>query len=64
MKSAIVSINDITKDNPTLCLSALRALGECQKCATYINAKNKQKLKCTPKLTHHYIMVQVDEVKQ
>ena len=35
MKSAVVSIGEIQKGNPRLCLSALRYTGNCFKCPEY-----------------------------
>lgn len=60
MKVAIISSKDVfnkTK-NPTLCLSALRGLGECQKCAILIKKMKEipledllKELKCKPKIS-------------
>ena len=37
----IVSIQDIKKDNPRLCLSALRYTGHCFKCPVYVSTTGK-----------------------
>ena len=36
MKVAVVNIKDITKDNPTLCLSPLRVFNDCHKCDKFL----------------------------
>jgi hypothetical protein len=60
MKTAIVSSKDVfnkTK-NPTLCLSALRGLEECQKCDILIKKMKdiplkdlSKELKCKPRIS-------------
>lgn len=35
LQTAMVSIQDIKKDNPRLCLSALRFTGSCYKCEKF-----------------------------
>jgi len=58
MKSKLVTIEELTKDNPTLCLSALRVFNECHKCDVFLNAYRKDrigKLKCKPHLTNDVI---------
>ena len=35
MEIKTVNLKDIKKDNPQLCLSALRAVGQCYKCPQY-----------------------------
>lgn len=39
MQSITVSIEDIKKGNPRLCLSALRFTGHCYQCPCYANKK-------------------------
>jgi len=41
-----VTIKDLTEDNPTLCLSALRVFGKCHQCPQYKRSPNKRK--CNP----------------
>jgi len=66
MKAKIVSIKEIEKDNPTLCLSALRFTGGCHKCRifkqqikylTYKMSVEKaiKNMKCKPIITEEYI---------
>lgn len=38
MKTKIVTIGELTKDNPTLCMSPIRVLGECYKCGIFLSA--------------------------
>ncbi len=46
MKSKVVTIKELTENNPTLCLSALRVFGNCTECPMYKKSPNK--LKCNP----------------
>jgi len=46
MESKVVSIKELTENNPTLCLSALRVFGKCHQCSMY--KKSPDKLKCNP----------------
>ena len=46
MESKVVSIKELTENNPTLCLSALRVFGKCHQCPKYKKAPDK--LKCNP----------------
>lgn len=41
MKTTIVSINDLRKDNKRFCLSALRATKSCHKCHLYDTCESK-----------------------
>lgn len=53
MKAKIVSISELTENNPTLCLSAYRVLGDCHKCDHYIRAfkqNRTDKLRCNPQI--------------
>jgi hypothetical protein len=52
LKVAIVSYKDLSNDNPTGCLSALRFTNGCWKCQTFIHAqKFNHGLKCHPIIT-------------
>ncbi len=60
MKTAIVNSKDLfdRKKNPRLCLSALRATGQCQKCQIFKNfdhqgkkLKELVKMDCKPKIS-------------
>lgn len=50
IKSKVVTIAELTKDNPTFCLSPLRVFEDCHKCPKWKIAKDKSKLKCNPKV--------------
>jgi len=60
VKSRVVTIEEIKKDNPILCLSPNRFLGNCHKCEVFIrNAKQNKnlcieeaikKMKCNPQI--------------
>lgn len=57
MKSKIVTIKELTTDNPTLCLSALRVFNECHKCLRFISARRQntiEKMKCKPHINPQY----------
>jgi len=41
MESKIVSINEIKKDNPRLCLLPIRYLGKCYQCNLYEKCESK-----------------------
>jgi len=50
-KVKMVSYKELTEDNPTLCLSVLRQLGECHKCEQYRFAMQHSRfLRCKPKI--------------
>lgn len=63
MKVAVISFADVTKNNPTLCLSAHRGLNECHKCdqfkkklGKYITVEKAFKtLKCKPHIPEEII---------
>jgi hypothetical protein len=56
MKVAIVMLSELTKDNPTTCLSALRAIGYCFRCPMYKSYKQRQrKLTCNPVIADEFI---------
>ena len=66
MKSKIVNLKEVAENNPTLCLSAQRYLGECYKCPIFQRAfKNNnynihdtlKQLKCKPKLDTNQIEI-------
>jgi hypothetical protein len=65
MKFAVVKFSDLIEDNPTLCLSALRGLNECQKCQTFQNKLTRftdvkttlAELKCKPHLSDEAITI-------
>ena len=57
MKSKVVSIQELTEDNPTFCLSALRVFDQCPECPVYkIHQATNQldKLKCKPHINPKY----------
>lgn len=41
MKTVTVNLKDLLKDNKTICMSPLRALSECYKCSTFLNALHR-----------------------
>lgn len=43
----VVTIKELTEDNPTICLSPLRVFEKCHQCPVY---KARDKLKCEPHL--------------
>lgn len=47
VKSKLVTIEDIKKNNPRLCLNPLRYFGECFKCPQYIS---KDGYKCESRI--------------
>jgi len=52
-KTTSVNMSEIVKDNPTLCLSALRVFANCHKCSIFLSAfenHRQDKLKCKPKI--------------
>jgi len=51
MKTKLVSLSELTENNPTLCLSALRVFGDCHKCEQYKKFEKGiiKTLKCNPK---------------
>lgn len=51
VKAKVVSIKELTKDNPTLCLSALRVFNKCHQCPQY----KKQNRKCKPHIDNKYL---------
>ena len=49
MKAKLVSMQELTTDNPTFCLSPLRVFNECHKCESWKRAYDHgtvDKLKC------------------
>jgi len=66
MRSKIVTIEELTTDNPTLCLSALRVFNECHKCEVFKRAQAQNriiKLKCKPKLHPQYFELLAEKRK-
>jgi hypothetical protein len=58
VKAKLVSMKELTTDNPTFCLSALRAFDECHKCEIFLGAYRHDtigRLKCKPHLTNEVI---------
>lgn len=51
MKAKVVSLEELTKNNPTFCLSPLRVFGECYKCPKFRFNKNPLKLFCKPQIS-------------
>ena len=72
MKVAIVSIEDVAKDNPTLCLSPLRFTGECHKCGKFQLAltnnygndieKAINSMKCKPQIDDRFIKLHKEKL--
>lgn len=57
MRVKVVSIKELTEDNPTLCLSALRVFNDCHECPTFKRAQAHNtidKLKCKPHIKPRY----------
>ena len=57
MQSKVVSIKELTEDNPTFCLSALRVFDQCHECPVFKRAQSSNtiiKLKCKPHLNAKY----------
>ena len=51
VESKLVTIKELTTDNPTLCLSPLRVFEKCHQCPQYKTAVSHSlvdKLKCVP----------------
>ena len=54
MKAKLVSMQELTRDNPTFCLSPLRVFDECHKCDTFkrhmdiLRSGRKHTLTCKP----------------
>jgi hypothetical protein len=71
MKCTTVSINEIQADNPTMCLSVNRILGNCHKCYKfkyYFNSNDSvkqtiNKMPCNPKLNKD-VIVALNEKKK
>lgn len=58
MKSKVVTIKELTDDNPTFCLSVLRVFNKCNECQHYKHfeyLKKLDKLKCKPHLNPEYM---------
>ena len=59
MKAKIITMKELMEDNPTLCLSALRALEKCHKCEVFKRTWRYygdietalKKMKCKPKIS-------------
>lgn len=45
----VVTMNELTEDNPTLCLSPRRVFEKCHQCPIY-KTRDKTALKCKPHL--------------
>jgi len=53
MQSKVVSIKELTEDNPTFCLSVLRVFDQCHECPVFKKkqaSRTLKKLKCKPHL--------------
>jgi len=70
MKAKIVNKSEITKNNPTLCLSPNRYLGECKHCQVfrmvfkrnnYNLAKTLLNIKCRPMLSQEDYKTLIEE---
>lgn len=48
MRAKVVTIKELTEDNPTLCLSTRRVFNKCNQCPTYKGTEDKTRLKCKP----------------
>jgi len=61
MKAKVLTISEIEKDNPMLCLSPLRFTDECHKCQQFkrkVKTKGFEyalKMKCKPRVTKEII---------
>ena len=63
MQSKVVSIKELTEDNPTFCLSASRVFDKCHECPVFKKAQANrtiEKLKCKPHLNpkHQELLAQ------
>lgn len=61
MRVKVVTIKELTEDNPTLCLSTLRVFGKCHQCPHYKKSPNK--LKCNP-VTHKDLQALTERKKK
>lgn len=68
VEARLVSIEELKKDNPTMCLSALRVFGRCNECPQYKKYKKglKKKLDCEPKVNIAFLKNQIlkDQIKK
>lgn len=57
MQSKVVSIKELTTDNPTLCSSPRRVFNRCHECEQYKRFQKGQikKLKCKPHINLEYL---------
>lgn len=64
VKTKIVMMNDLVKNNPQLCLRPIRQFGECYKCADFLD-KFKKIVRAYPEITDGNILLEltINELK-
>jgi len=61
MQTKVVTMKELTEDNPTLCLSPLRVFDQCHKCERFKRWQKQRgikRLKCKPHLNDKYFELQ------
>jgi len=57
MKTATITVEELTEDNPTLCMSPLRVFRECHKCTHFKRAT------CGLMLPYNEIMKRIENMR-
>jgi hypothetical protein len=65
-EAKVVSIEELSEGNPTMCLSALRVFNKCFECPAFIRAEKLDRLdrmKCTPHIDRELLNTKLLEEK-